>query len=181
MVVINHRNRALRSSDSHAQESPDPVRAPQAGRRGRFLLVITGLVVVAGMVAACGTAAAPGTKTSHNSGTKSTSGTSGTSENAKISLNVKIINGKGARLRHWTLQCEPAGGTSPDPAAACRALLGVRRPFAPVSKFKMCPMILASSEQIEITGTWFGQKVNRVIVDGGCDVGMFDSLKRTFY
>ena len=158
MVVINRRSRAPRSRGPRATESPR-----------RFLLSLTGLVLAAGLITACGTAATSG------SGTKSAPKT------PKVALSVTIIHGKGTGPKHWTLRCEPVGGTAADAAGQCKTLLSIKQPFAPVSKVKVCPMILASAEQIVITGTWFGHKVHRVIIDGECDLGLFESLHKTFY
>jgi Subtilisin inhibitor-like len=135
----------------------------------RFLLAVTGLITAAGLLVACGTAAAPG------------SGTKSAPKNSKVALSISTINGKSSGPKHWTLHCVPAGGTAPDAATACKTLLGIKRPFAPMSKVKVCPMILASSEQIVISGTWFGQKVHRVVVDGECDLGLFQDLHKVFY
>ncbi|HUC58962.1 MAG TPA: SSI family serine proteinase inhibitor [Streptosporangiaceae bacterium] len=132
---------------------------------------MTGLIVATAMLAACGTATAPGSGAGSKSAPKP----------SKVDLSVRIIHGKGSGPTHWTLHCQPAGGTAPDAVAACKAILGVKHPFAPVSKVKVCPMILASAEQIVITGTWFGHKVDRVIVDGECDIGLFNNLHKTFY
>jgi hypothetical protein len=56
----------------------------------------------------------------------------------------------------------------PDAAAACRALLRAKDPFAPVSKGLMCPMILASTRVARVTGTYFGQQINTTFVRDGC-------------
>jgi hypothetical protein len=40
----------------------------------------------------------------------------------------------------------------------------------------MCPMILASAKRATFTGTWFGAKVDRTIVDGGCDLARWSKL-----
>jgi hypothetical protein len=132
------------------------------------LFAFAGLTTVAGLMAACGTAATTGAAKT-------------TPAHAKVTLSVTLLNGSGAGPKHWTLHCQPAGGTAPDPASACHALLNAKQPFAPVRKTMMCPMILASSQQIELSGTWFGQKVHRVVVDGECDLGFFNSLHKTFY
>jgi hypothetical protein len=136
-------------------------------QKSRALLAVTGLIATIGLVTACGTATAPGAKSAPHP--------------AKVALSVKLINSKGSGPTHWTLHCQPAGGTAPDPASACKTLLGIKAPFAPVSKVKECPMILASSQQIIVSGTWFGHKVERVIVDGECDIGLFTSLHKVFY
>jgi|HubBroStandDraft_1064217.scaffolds.fasta_scaffold31122_4 hypothetical protein len=142
----------------------------QARKPGRELFAaLAGLIAAIGIVAGCGTATAP------HSGTKSVP------QSAKVVLNVNLINWTGSGPRNWTLHCEPPGGTAPDPAAACKTLLALKQPFEPVRKPVMCPMIMFSSRQIEVSGTWFGQKVHRVIIDGSCDVGVFNSLHKTFY
>jgi hypothetical protein len=130
---------------------------------------VTGLIATAGLLAACGTATSSGTSAK------------GGSKSAKVDLTVSIVHGKGSGPKHWTLKCQPVGGTAPDAAAACKTLFGIKHPFAPVSKVKVCPMILAGSEEIVITGTWMGHKVHRVIIDGECDLGLFESLHKTFY
>jgi len=57
-------------------------------------------------------------------------------------------------------------------------LLKLKSPFAPIAKEKNCPMLLLSNKKILVTGTWFGVKVHRLVVDGGCDMALFDSLNK---
>jgi len=57
-------------------------------------------------------------------------------------------------------------------------LLKLKSPFAPIAKEKNCPMLLLSNKKILVTGTWFGVKVHRLVVDGGCDIALFDSLNK---
>jgi hypothetical protein len=85
----------------------------------------------------------------------------------KVSLDIKITGGAG-KTEHWTLRCEPTGGSHPDAAAACRVLLGAKDPFAPVAKGFMCPMILASTRVARVTGTYFGQQIDTTFAQGGC-------------
>ncbi len=146
--------------------------------RGRTLLAtsIAGLIAVTGAVAGCGTQLSPGAAHHGTGTTKVLSGP------AKVDVTVSILNRKGgAGPSHWTLRCQPVGGTAPDPAAACKALFSVRKKLNSLKKPMMCPMIMVSAEQIVLKGKLFGQPVNRVITDGGCDVGIFDSLKQTFH
>lgn len=81
---------------------------------------------------------------------------------------------------HYTLRCDPAGGTAPDPAAACARLLTGPSIFAPRSKIMMCPMILASAGRATVTGTYLGRDVHLTIVDGGCDLSRWSKLKSVF-
>ncbi|HUZ27367.1 MAG TPA: SSI family serine proteinase inhibitor [Streptosporangiaceae bacterium] len=127
----------------------------------RCLTAVAGVALVA-LVAACGTAAAPGSGTSPAP--------------AKASLHITVQNGPGVKPTFWTLRCDPAGGTHPHPATACSALMSMKEPFAPPPAHQMCPMMLASARRVSFTGTWFGAKVDRTIVDGGCDLARWAKL-----
>jgi hypothetical protein len=96
----------------------------------------------------------------------------------KVSLNITVSSAPGSPARHWTLTCDPAGGTHPDPAAACVSLLRIKGPFVPQTQPKglECPMILASSKEATIQGTYFGQPVNTTIRDGGCQLSRWAEL-----
>ena len=127
-------------------------------RSGALLLLVTALCAV--LATACGTTAA---------GSGSSSGT-GAAPAAKISLHV-TVSSHGSKPQRWTLRCDPPGGTHPNPAAACRVLLGVRAKnslFLPLKRGVMCPMILANAKRATITGYWYGKRVHITIYDGGC-------------
>jgi hypothetical protein len=133
-------------------------------------------IAIAGLaVTACGSVAAP-------SGTGgSGSGGSGTAASSpapvpKGSLTITVLNGPNKKISHWTLTCDPAGGTHPHAAQACAALAALKNPFAPIRTGQECPMILASSRRVTFVGTWFGAKVDRTIIDGGCDLGNWSKL-----
>ncbi|HET9898595.1 MAG TPA: SSI family serine proteinase inhibitor [Streptosporangiaceae bacterium] len=134
------------------------------------------MIAVTGVLAGCGTIAA---------GAKSASGagkTSNTSKSAppKVSLTVSIIN-ETHKPKHFVLTCQPTGGNAPDAQALCKSLLAMKRPFTPPAKHLMCPMIMISDHQIIVKGTWFGQKVERVITDGGCDLGLFNAMDKVLH
>ena len=171
MIVITHESKARPTRSQHPQLSPQTAASKPAARprQLRFATTVAGLIAVTGLLAGCGTMAAP-------SGAKA-----GGANPAKASLTISIVHGTTSGPAHWTLHCAPVGGTAPDPAAACKALFGLRAPFAPIKKVMMCPMIMVSAEQIQITGTWYGKKVHRVITDGGCDLSVFNRLHKTFY
>jgi hypothetical protein len=96
----------------------------------------------------------------------------------KVSLNITVSSGPGSPAQHWTLTCDPVGGTHPDPAAACVSLLRVKGPFVPQKQTRglECPMILASSKEATIQGTYFGQPVDTTIRDGGCQLSRWAEL-----
>jgi hypothetical protein len=136
-----------------------------ARRRAAAGAAIAGLALTA-----CGSVAAP-----------SGSGGSGAAASSpaaapRASLTITVLNGPDKKISHWTLQCDPAGGTHPDAAQACAALLAVKNPFAPIRTGQECPMILASSRRVTFVGTWYGTKVDRTIIDGGCDLANWSRL-----
>jgi hypothetical protein len=127
------------------------------------------------VIAACGSVAAPA------SGGASSSGGTASPAAAKVSLNLIVLNGPSSTPKHWTLRCDPAGGTHPHAATACHALLALKNPFALPKAHHMCPMILASDKRVVFTGTYFGAKVHRTIVDGGCDLARWSELGQVLH
>jgi hypothetical protein len=116
---------------------------------------------------ACGSAAAP-------------SGAAAGGAAPKVSLDIKVSGKPGAPATHWTLQCDPAGGTHPDPAAACATLLKAKDPFAPAQKGVDCPMIIVGSKTAIVKGTYFGKHIDRTFVEGGCDLPSWAKLGQIF-
>jgi hypothetical protein len=108
-------------------------------------------------------------------------GSAGVGGHANVSLRFQENTGPGTPvLKHWTLSCQPSGGSQANAATACTALLKMKNPFAPLPSAVACPMILLSSKKILVTGTWFRARVHRVVVDGGCDVALFSKLDKLF-
>jgi len=141
--------------------------APRPGRVRRHLLA--GLAAAAITLAGCSSPASGG------------SSAGGTGGHAKVSLRFQVNTGRGTPvLRHWTLSCQPSGGSQANVATACTALLKLKNPFVPRPAGVACPMILLSNKKIVVTGTWFGTRVHRVVVDGGCDMALFSKLDRLF-
>ena len=139
------------------------VRTRQSRASGWFLLlaaVIAGLLALAG----CGTVPHPG-------------GRGGTATpRSSVVLAFAVRSRPGAVPRRATLRCDPPGGTVRDPVSACARLTKLRRPFAPRPPHTICPMIMMGTGQITVTGTWFGQPVRRVVVEGGCDIALYAVL-----
>jgi hypothetical protein len=121
-------------------------------------------------VAACGSVAAPGT------------GSSGTGSGPAPKATLHVVESKhGTPTLRWSLQCDPPGGTAPDPAAACRVLLADHGILHPVRRpGVMCPMILVNARTFTITGDWYGAQVHVHVVDGGCDLGRWAKLTQVF-
>jgi len=117
---------------------------------------------------ACGSTAAPG-------GAAAPAGTA-----PKVSLDIKVSGSANAPARHWTLRCDPAGGTHPDPAAACAVLLKAKDPFAPVPKGIACPMIMVGTKTAIVKGTYFGHPVDVTFTEGGCDLARWARIGQIF-
>jgi hypothetical protein len=155
---------------------PEPIR-----ERGRQMSVRpSGWKVVAAAAAgaaACVLAAA-GCGTAGTSGTSGSGSTGAAQARSKIVLNVTLVHAPGQGRTRWTLRCDPPGGTDPDAAAACATLLRKKDPFAPQpGRHVNCPMIMVSDRQYVVTGTWYGSKVHAAIVDGGCDLSLFATMR----
>jgi hypothetical protein len=95
---------------------------------------------------------------------------------AKVGLKLQMRGDTRSPGKTEALTCAPAG--SQPAAAACSGLLKLKdkNPFAPIAGGTNCPMVLRSNRKILVTGTWFGVKVHRLVVDGGCDMALFDAL-----
>jgi hypothetical protein len=162
--------------------------------RARTLLARGAALAACGIFAvACGSAAAPGTGApgtgagqtgAPGSGPSPSAATSPGADGsaspapagaARVNLSVSL-----AGARHWTLQCEPAGGNVPDPQSACRRLLAQRSIFSPPAHHVMCPQIMSDAPAFLVSGTFLGQKVHETIQAGGCDLGKWSVLHKIF-
>lgn len=146
---------------------PKTVRlSPRAGRLA--------VVVAAGLLAAaCGSTAAP----SAGSGGSATAGADAA---AKVSLDVVFAGSPTTPGAHYTLRCEPAGGSVADPSAVCAKLLKDPSLFGPMPVRMACPMIMASAGHVLVTGTFLGRHVHENLADGGCDLARWEKLKQVF-
>lgn len=173
MTVITHRIRTRRDSRSTALSSRQPLTPVPPTGRPRHGLVATAaiaMIAVTGVLAGCGTVAKAG----------AAAGAGKSHASAKTSLTVSIIN-ESPKTKHFRLTCQPVGGNAPDAAGLCKTLEAMKKPFGPLNKHLMCPMIIVSDHQIVVSGTWLGQKVHRVITDGGCDLTAFNSLAKVLH
>jgi hypothetical protein len=98
----------------------------------------------------------------------------------KVSLDITVSTTPNAPSKHWTLQCEPAGGTHPNPAAACAVLLKVKNPFAPLPKGIMCPMIRVGTKTAIVKGTYFGKHIDTKLSPGGCQLAQWEKIGQIF-
>jgi hypothetical protein len=137
---------------------------------GRSILIAA---ACAATVTACGSA--------HSAGTAA-GGAAASAHAARVSLSIQVAGKPGAKLEHWTLRCEPAGGTHPDPQAACGVLLHAKTPFAAVPDHVMCPMIVAGTQTQTATvkGTWFGKHIDTIFNRSGCGLLRWQKIGQIF-
>jgi hypothetical protein len=139
-------------------------KARRPGRRASRYL-IAALIVGALAVAGCSAGTSPNT----HGGTP-----------AKVTLKFQMKGESGNTGKPERLTCDPTSA-QPGAATACSALLKLKNPFAPIPKGLACPMLLRSNRKILVTGTWFGITVRRLVVDGGCDMDLFNSLTKIIH
>lgn len=85
-----------------------------------------------------------------------------TSVSTGTDLTIAVSDGKGAPTT-VTLSCDPAGGTHPDPTAACAFLAaGAEQgadPFAPVPADRACAEVYGGPDTATVDGVWQGKPV----------------------
>ena len=81
--------------------------------------------------------------------------------------------GRGGEPRSATLTCEPAGGTHPDPAKACEALLAHMDALDPVPPGVACTQVYGGAQVASISGSGLDATFSRT---NGCGIGRWDAL-----
>jgi Subtilisin inhibitor-like len=163
-----------------------PLPGSAVHRRRRRRRIASGCAAFAAgvlLIAGCGSA------TTHRSGSAGANGNpsatsvpggasgAGTTSAAKISLTVSFSGSASTEPRHYTLRCEPAGGSVRDAAAACTMLMKhAASLFRPRPAHIECPMIMASAGRATVTGTYLGRHVHELIANGGCDLSRWAEL-----
>lgn len=85
--------------------------------------------------------------------------------------------GPGSPEQRWTLSCRPAGGTHPRPASACRKLLALKAPFAPIPPGAMCTEQYGGPQVAVVSGTLRGKRVwAKLQSRNGCEISRFERL-----
>ncbi|MGY1772540.1 SSI family serine proteinase inhibitor [Blastococcus sp. SYSU D00813] len=93
-------------------------------------------------------------------------------------LTVTVDRGDGGPAEEYTLTCgDPAGGTLPDPQAACDHLAGLEDPFAPLPDDVACTEQYGGPQTARVVGTWAGEPVDLALSrTDGCRIGQWDAL-----
>lgn len=147
-----------------------PTPADRTPRRPRRVHGLLALAMLPALIAGCGSSAEE-TVTPQAAATE----TGGT-----VTTDLTIISDDGdGKTETWTLTCDPAGGTHPDPAAACAALAAKGATAMPaVAEDMMCTQQYGGPQTAKITGTWKGEAVNASFSrKDGCEISRWEALK----
>ena len=80
--------------------------------------------------------------------------------------------------KQWTLRCDPAGGTHPQHADACRKLKAQSQPFRPLRKDLQCTQQYGGPQEAVISGTYQGRPVFASLsLTDGCRIARFKRLQ----
>jgi hypothetical protein len=86
--------------------------------------------------------------------------------------------GREGKKLEVTLTCDLAGGTHPDPAAACAALARERNALNPIPEDAMCTQEFGGPEEGEVTGTIEGEQVEAMLSRrNGCEIDRWTRLE----
>lgn len=81
--------------------------------------------------------------------------------------------GRGGEVRTATLTCDPDGGSHPDPAGACDALLEHEDALAPVAGDVACTQIYGGNQAATLSGSGVNASFSRA---NGCEIARWDKL-----
>ena len=146
-----------------------PATEPAAPRPRRRRAALLTLAVLPALIAGCGSSdetVTPQAPASESGGT--------------VTTDLTIVSDDGAgKTETWKLTCDPAGGTHPDPQAACAALAARgATALPPVPEDMMCTQQYGGPQTAKITGTWKGQAVDATFSrTNGCEISRWNALK----
>jgi hypothetical protein len=129
----------------------------------RRTALVSGLLAAGVLLAACGTQSGGGSPNPTSVGL--------------TRLTVTARDSPTAVEQTWTLTCDPAGGSHPDPATACAELAKATDPFAPTPPDRACTMIYGGAQTATITGTYRGLSVNASYSrTNGCEIARWGAV-----
>ena len=101
------------------------------------------------------------------------SGQSGSAE-PRYDLTISYWSvGRGGEVRTATVTCDPDGGSHPDPARACDALLSHEDALSPVAKQVACTEIYGGPQVAVVSGGAVHAVFSRT---NGCEIARWDKL-----
>ena len=165
----------MRNQQHSPSKQRDGVQLALAARRLRELAALPVLIMIVG----CGVQTAEQSgPTPGNTMPVSPNEQASPSPIADTDLTVVVDNGSGSTVT-WRLTCNPAGGTHPDPEAACKALQAHgAAALPPVPKDKACTQIYGGPETASITGIWQGAQIASSFArNDGCQISRWKLME----
>ncbi len=96
----------------------------------------------------------------------------------RYKINVTYVAQDGASTKHWTLQCNPTGGTHKIAKKACAALLKVKDPFKSSDPNMMCTQQYGGPETAYVQGIWNGKKIRANFSKiNGCEIARWQKVQ----
>jgi hypothetical protein len=96
-------------------------------------------------------------------------------------LEISVSTSPDGPERTATLTCDPAGGTLPSPAEACRRLAAIDDPFAPVPAGTACTLVWGGPQQATVSGSFRGKSVAAHFDrSNGCEIARWDRVAFLF-
>ena len=90
-------------------------------------------------------------------------------------LTIVLDDGFGLRAT-WTLTCDPAGGTHPQPRVAC-GVLGAKGATAFKPARGVCDQQYGGPQKALVTGTWRGRAVSsQFTLENGCEIARWTDM-----
>lgn len=95
-------------------------------------------------------------------------------------LAIAVTPGGESPTKLWTLRC-PSGGTLPRATSACRRLLRLDDPFAPVPKGVACTEVYGGPQVAEVHGRYRDRQVDaRFSRTNGCEIARWNKVRFLF-
>jgi Subtilisin inhibitor-like len=97
---------------------------------------------------------------------------------AAVDIMITVEQTTTSPVYQWTLTCDPAGGTLPDPVRACDRLRHVKLPPAMPPLHIMCPMIVYGPAFVTVEGWWHGSWISLRLdrTNAGCAAASWNEL-----
>ncbi len=96
----------------------------------------------------------------------------------RYKINVTYVAQDGASTKHWTLLCNPTGGTHKSAKKACVVLLKVKDPFKPSDPDLMCTQQYGGPESARVQGIWSGKKIRADFSKiNGCEIDRWQKVQ----
>ena len=103
----------------------------------------------------------------------------GPAEPAGPTAQLEIVVTDDAGREEVTLECDPDGGTHPNPEEACRVLAANVGALEPVPPDVACTQEYGGPERARIRGTLSGREIDaKLNRSNGCEISRWDHLER---